>query len=96
MKLEEIENLCEKATLGPWYWDSIDEIVRTEAEESNVWTSCGALLSKEDGNFIAASRALVPKLLAVAKACKKFLSDPNRYERTMMRDAMEDLEEEKE
>jgi hypothetical protein len=33
----------------------------------------------------------IEKLLEVAKACNKFLSDPNRYERTMLRDSVEEV-----
>lgn len=88
MTIEEIEKLCNKATPGPWYYDSGNmqvESHRTDLyrlpivdiasiSERREWAEEHEIKDSwdrdDDGDFIAAARILMPKLLAVAKAAK--------------------------
>jgi hypothetical protein len=72
MKLEEIRALIEAATPGPWKhdWGNHDvEGARPERAEIVVRGENGNY--NADLEFIAASRILIPKLLAVAEAAKE-------------------------
>ena len=77
MKLEDMEALEKNATKGPWaycYDGSSDWSVGLEKDpQANQIASCHRWHAVEnpDAKFIAASRELMPKLLAVAKAAKK-------------------------
>ncbi len=102
MKIEEIEKLCEEATSGPWTWrvpgylcnKYIDNglVLDINEEKNGVWHS------SEDAKFIASSRTLMPKLLAVAKAAK--MASEKIHEVSFlayfadMRKALEELEKE--
>lgn len=81
MKLEEIEKLCDQATPGPWTEQTSRKYMDFGCYESIPgvigWsTHVGYCRDKEvkqvdaDSKFIAASRELMPKLLAVAKAAR--------------------------
>lgn len=66
MKLEDLKKLCDEATPGPW------------GSRMNPWTYRGTVDAKgehvasttrfEDGDFMAAAREALPKLIAVAEA----------------------------
>ncbi len=80
MKLEDIRKLVEGATPSPWIAE-IGETCTTVAPESlpyHIYFSRSLArppdayeMVKRDAAFIAASRDLVPKLLAVAEAARK-------------------------
>lgn len=98
MKLEEIEKLCEEATPGPWEWTGY--IV--ENEEKRIVTTDGSYNEdrthnqKADGEFIASSRVLLPKLLSVAKAAKDVAQGEGYYrheEWEKLNKALEELED---
>lgn len=70
MTLEEIEKLCEEATPGPWQ----NEYSLVNGIEGRI-ASVDSIVPYRDkidinAKFIAASRNLMPKLLAVAKAAE--------------------------
>jgi hypothetical protein len=73
MKLSEIRQLCDEATPGPWEWDYHQLVSRT-VDPKGV-TGDGVVMNEpginrpnpDDKKFIAASRTLMPKLLAVAE-----------------------------
>lgn len=77
MKIEDIEKLCAEATPGPWIEDV--SIYHLAIEAKNGKYICGRdgddvedYNGKDsDTQFVAASRDLIPKLLAVAKAARK-------------------------
>lgn len=76
MKLEEIRNLIDKATLGPWGQQFLDQnslIVRTIADiiDERGSGEVARCRVREDAAFIAASRALMPKLVGMAEAVKR-------------------------
>lgn len=79
MKLEEIEKLCEEATTGPWY------VFLPAGEEDSPAHLTGPRQFTEfrfglsDAKFIAASRELIPKLLAVVKAVEKMKKESLAY-----------------
>lgn len=100
MKLEEIEKLCEEATSGPWTWyyyknlayiESPNEIIInpgfniTEMEEYGI-------SEDKDALFIAASRELIPKLLAVAKAVQYHVENRIVDPDDRLKKALKDLE----
>ncbi len=84
MKLEEIQKLIEASTPGPWKYDWGNWEV--EGPRPDRYAICGMtpddrapgfhgqkpnpVDSPADGEFIAASRTLLPKLLKVARAAK--------------------------
>lgn len=76
MTLEEIEKLCEEATPGPWELDEY-QLFSTTVDPMRI-NGDGLVMNmpginkpnEHDAKFIAASRALIPKLLEVAKAAK--------------------------
>lgn len=82
MKLEEIRKLIEAATPGPWRYDHGNQEVETRIGR---WNVCDIDMYRQgrdpeashpgdrsdDGEFIAASRTLMPRLLAVAEAAAK-------------------------
>lgn len=76
MKLEEIEKLCNAASPGPWeYVYSIFAGYSILAGEGGRIATMDSVVAYRDntkinGEFIVASRELIPKLLAVAKAAK--------------------------
>lgn len=75
MKLEDIEKMCERATPAPWTTckpDSDDLITGKDDFSVAGCCCCGGFDRVEDAAFVAASRELVPKLLAVAKAAERF------------------------
>ncbi len=79
MKIEEIEKLCKAATPGPWYVDkgrpdgylAEQDVVRA-SKPINACTDVIAICNK-NAQFIATSRTLVPKLLAITKHIKSML-----------------------
>lgn len=75
MKLEEIQKLCDEATPGPWRWDytgSSDYWLTSNDERiDGLWDRHD--FNEHNRQFIAASRDLLPKLLAVAWAAKRFI-----------------------
>lgn len=75
MKLEDIRKLCDKATSGPWLADPVNDRVWVEKgfEDQNVICDVhGMGVGHCDLRFVAASRTLIPKLLAVAEAAKAY------------------------
>lgn len=84
MKIEEIEKLIAEATAGPWDSTKLgltvvpdDRVVRFTDKDlaGQSW------IRERDAKFIAESRTLLPKLLAVAKAGKKQLRRPEECPR---------------
>lgn len=75
-QLDEWQKLCDAATPGPWYWDPIDECLRSEIEDSAVWESCGRLIDIEkNGKLIATARTAMPLLIEEVKRLRN--SDEN-------------------
>lgn len=82
MKLEDIEKLCSEATPGPWLCDSCGDVFSKDQTrwcekhqcEMAVEIGTTRFYSEEnaDAKFIAASRTLMPKLLAVVKESKEY------------------------
>lgn len=108
MKIEDIENLCNEATISRWeYKSSTGTVIAIDID--NGHTICSPIHSDFDleqseanGKFIAASRTLMPKLLAVAKAAKELYleeksrqpwHDPTGIPESLMK-AIEELEKE--
>ncbi len=96
MKIEEIETLIEKAAPGPWV-NNYDVGVE-DASGNELMDTCRIFsenFSHEEvaatSRFIAASRTLIPKLLAVAKAVKEMPTLKIPHD---VLDALEDLENE--
>ncbi len=84
MKLEEIEKLCEEATPGPWKYDYGNWQVEGPRPRRRAICNLNGLddvegnpvnLNIADTEFIAASRELIPKLIAVAKAAEIVCKD---------------------
>lgn len=81
MTLEEIEKLCTEATPGPWEWDGFG-LFNNHASETYIATNCSLV----DADFITASRILLPKLLAIARAAQDLRTyasvkhDPDRIQ----------------
>lgn len=77
MKLEEIRKLIDAATPGPWTNRMQDGLCNKYIDDDAI------VISKEERDnmnpanvaFIALSRTLMPKLLAVAKVAKAFFED---------------------
>ena len=102
MKLEEIKKLCDEATPGPWVrhetysdvWFLGEKIMGNN--KTIVYQNDGHNAGKEeDIKFIAASRTLIPKLLAVAEAAKKYMHIDHFMTPeagVSLRNALEDLE----
>lgn len=78
MKLEDIKRICEAATPGPWprAFSRFDEgdggaaaigpIIRNDDEDEEDGQA------QADQDFIAMARTVLPKLLKVAEAAKRF------------------------
>jgi len=78
MKLEDIQKLCDEATPGPWTYDEvINPSITYERKDAVIHeiSDPGNYIYLEDAKFIAASRELLPKLLAVVKAAKNLQDD---------------------
>lgn len=79
MKLEEIKALIEAATPGPWEANGTGAYVAMMSifdDKIRKYVSApqtGMCVSDGDIAFIAASRTLLPKLLAVAEAAKAYV-----------------------
>ena len=82
MTLEDLRKLCKKATPGPWEYTDDSGFpcfrMRCEKNRGNGWhtveiDTCDGRASY-NAKLIAAARAYLPKLLAVAEAAKS-LSD---------------------
>lgn len=71
MKLSEIRKLCDEATPGPWRYDhgnwAVERYDRSDYHRSEIG-------KPEDGEFIAAARTLMPKLLAIAEAAHAYFA----------------------
>lgn len=101
MNLEEIEKLCEEATKGPWTVNKTRKIIASEIDNghtiANLYQSDFVIWQAEiNAKFIAASRTLMPKLLAVAKAAKPVMIISNKEHEAWktLRLALEELEKE--
>lgn len=83
MKIEQIEELCNKATRGPWRIDYLgceEHRVGHITTGKDPETNCRYVIIADhredysdpshDTKFIAYSRELMPKLISVAKAAK--------------------------
>lgn len=104
--LEKIKELCSKATPGPWRWRQFGEHESLVADHGRRDTMlCDARTRNERGilvramagmpntEFIAASRTLMPRLLAVAEAAYAFDSyEPRDPARIALRKAIAALE----
>lgn len=68
MKLEDIRKLCDAAKPEPWDYDG-----RFTVSVPGDWAATQSFfrIAPADAAFIAASRTLMPKLLAVAEAVEK-------------------------
>lgn len=96
MKLEELEALEKGATPGPWL-----RVAYTKSDQGFVMMLTGGKDSYEaeqNARFVAASRAYMPKLIAVAEAAQTLLSsccEGNRDLHGMLEleDALKKLEE---
>lgn len=91
MKLEEIRKLCDEPTPGPWKWLYSSQglfaspgyvlhqgnlgkggiVLEGSGSENNY----GVICSAKDREFIAASRNLMPKLLAIAEAVQVYRAE---------------------
>lgn len=88
MILDQLQELCENATPGPWHFDIGNMDV--ESRHSDGWRTELCVLTHtserlrgknydsqrfgdyvSDGEFIAAARDAMPKLIAVARAAKE-------------------------
>lgn len=77
MKLSDIRKLIDNAMPGPWEYGN-QGVWNMEIDgDGNSPCSVAEYVSEKDGRLIAASRTLLPKLLAVAEAaeasCKELL-----------------------
>lgn len=84
MKLEDIRKLCDAATPGPWVWHhaypdgdrrDYSTLQSGVARVLDDGSACGEYNKEidphgDDAAFIAASRTLLPKLVAVAEAAR--------------------------
>jgi hypothetical protein len=76
VRLSDIAKLCEEATPGPWRYLPDTEAVYASIQGPTLsdtvcsWRYDTYGKEKADASFIAASRTLLPKLLAVAEAAK--------------------------
>lgn len=89
MKLEEIQKLLDEIPPAPWWTDGDfkvykdDKVIEVESSHVTICDCSPVLMDRSPdtaqavAQFIAASRTLMPKLLAVAKAAKE-LTDSSR------------------
>lgn len=72
MKLEELKKLVEAATPGPWTWRLVDGICNKYLDEGAIVIEGDACSNIDPANcrLIAASRTMLPKLIAVVEALK--------------------------
>lgn len=98
MKLEEIEKFCEEATPGPWEWSYYClhngrlRIPILHRNKNSKWP-----ISKNNLEFIAASRTLMPQLLKVAKAADVCLKSKIHFDSAydnLLQYALDELENE--
>ncbi len=87
MTLNQIKALCEQATPGRWELKSGGRIC-TNLGEDTIPTLIVAVSHWDcaaTGEFIAASRALLPKLLRIAEVAKEHFDPENEDECTPVR-----------
>ncbi len=104
MKIEDIEKLIAEATEGPWYHVNLEHEWSDEIYNEPIVTSLengiactygkGTSKSVANAKFIAASRSLMPKLIAVAKAVKYDLRQLRMLGFLELTRALEELEKE--
>lgn len=107
MKLEDIRKLCDEATPGPWEHHNWDKMEAPHVVAPTLWdgkSSCDGSFdvprTYENAAFIAASRTLMPKLLAVAGVACELVdsgcSDAYKCNKLQIKlaDTLEDLEKE--
>lgn len=73
--LAELRQRCDAATPGPWWWDQRGDLRPTPHDEYGLdciigWDAIeeNPVLSDGDAAFIAASRTIVPRLIAAVEA----------------------------
>ncbi len=80
VKLEELKELCEKATPGPWFFDKEGGPEHEGNEHGVVWFSGpygrtavfdSCYWDMADAKLAAAARTYMPKLIAVVEAAKR-------------------------
>lgn len=94
MKLEDIKKLIDAATPGPWV--AYQELQRSWYIEDKCATATilDSAMSGSDAAFIAASRTLMPKLLAVAEEAASLCEAyPSGHSLHVLRRALAALEE---
>lgn len=75
MKIEEIRKLCDAAAPGPWSMARSGTCgAQATYRLSASFTDRGGM-RRQDAEFCAAARELMPKLLAVAEAAKLVASE---------------------
>ena len=72
MKLKDIKSLCEAATSGNWVHLNDEDCIVFDNELMNVLSKTEF---EQDAAFIAASRTLVPALVAEVEALRDALED---------------------
>ena len=87
MSLDELEKLCNEATsYTPVAWGSIQAAQPSPLGRAISWYAVGPfhdlnneewniVAAKKDAAFIAASRDMIPKLIAVVRAAKKSVTN---------------------
>ena len=83
-RIKEIEELCEKALIGPWVFDpkntglSFDQVwgIYSEPDKDSILVRltlehCSIKLREDTVKFIAQSRQIIPELIAEVKKLKE-------------------------
>lgn len=72
MKLEDLKKLCDEATPGPWEYSDYDSEF-TKGGGLVGTSAFGLMADKSTCRFIAASRTMIPRLIAVAEAAQNLI-----------------------
>ena len=76
-EIERAKALCEAATDGPWVENKYREVWTSECPKDLV---ADAFLKQPDAKFIAASRELVPKLIAEVERLRGIATELGMFE----------------